>query len=225
MVKARHKRAHRRSVGRPSARSDADVRSALIAAAKQLFLKHGFERVTARQIATAARTTPAMIHYYFDNKIGLFRAMLQEAIEPFSHMLNGTADSPSADFGDFSGLIDKHIRTAAANPWAVSLIVNEALPEGGKFRAAFSRDIVARVLPMLAARIDQGRREGKFRADIDPQLTALSIVSLNMFPLISRQLTAPVLGLDLEGADLDRLIAHTVKLLLRGIAKSEESPP
>ena len=56
------------------------MRSALLDAASKLFLKHGFERVTARQIAAAAGTTPAMIHYYFGNKLGLFRAMLERAI-------------------------------------------------------------------------------------------------------------------------------------------------
>ena len=69
-----------RSRGRPPVDADSDVRSALLDAASKLFLKHGFERVTARQFAVAADTTPAMIHYYFGNKLGLFRAMLERAI-------------------------------------------------------------------------------------------------------------------------------------------------
>lgn len=224
MSKARVKRARSRTVGRPSAESEADVRAALIAAAKQLFLKHGFEKVTARQIAAAAGTTPAMIHYYFENKIGLFRAMLEQAIEPFSRMLGSAVDTPTGSVEDITGLMEGHIRTAAANTWIASLIVNEVLPEGGKFRAAFVRDIASRLLPMLVALIEQGRREGKFRNDLDPHLTALSIVSINIFPFISRPITAPILGFKLEGADLDRLIAHTTKLLLHGIAANREEP-
>jgi AcrR family transcriptional regulator len=223
MTKARAKRIRPRSVGRPSAQSEADVRAALIAAAKQLFLKFGFEKVTARQIAAAAGTTPAMIHYYFDNKIGLFRAMLQDAIEPLRRMLGGAVDAPSAPTVDVAALIEGHIRIAAANTWIPSLIVNEVLPEGGKFRATFVRDIASKLLPMLVELIEQGRREGKFRSDLDAQLTALSIVSLNVFPLISRAITAPILGFTLQGDDLDRLIAHTTKLLLQGIAKEREA--
>jgi TetR/AcrR family transcriptional regulator len=224
MAKVRAKRARVRGVGRPAAEAEADVRAALIAAAKQLFLKYGFEKVTARQIAAAAGTTPAMIHYYFDNKIGLFRAMLQEAIEPFSRMLSGALDAPSGAAGDLAALIEGHIRTAAANAWIASLIVNEVLPEGGKFRAAFVREIASRLLPMLVALIEQGRRDGKFREDIDARLTALSIVSLNIFPFISRPITGPILDIKLEGADLDRLIAHTTTLLLQGIATNRERP-
>lgn len=215
---ARTRKTRPRAVGRPSARSEADVRAALIAAAKQLFLQFGFEKVTARQIAAAAATTPAMIHYYFDNKLGLFRAMLQEAIEPFTRMLSGAVDAPTAAGGDLATLIDGHIRTAAGNAWIASLIINEVLPEGGKFRATFVRDIASRLLPMLVELIEQGRRAGKFRDDLDARLTALSILSLNIFPLLSRPITAPVLGFKLEGAELDRLIAHTTALVLRGIA-------
>jgi TetR/AcrR family transcriptional regulator len=216
MSKPRTKRTRPRNVGRPSAQAEADVRAALIDAAKQLFLKFGFEKVTAREIAAAAGTTPAMIHYYFENKMGLFRAMLQQAIEPFSKMLSGATGTPTDP--DISTLMDGHIRMAAANAWIASLIVNEVLPEGGKFRAAFIRDIASKLLPMLVALIEHGKRDGKFRRDIDPQLTALSIVSLNMFPLLSRPITSPILGFALEGPDLDRLIAHTTKLLLDGIA-------
>jgi TetR/AcrR family transcriptional regulator len=196
-----------------------------MSAAKELFLKYGFAKVTARQIAAAAGTTPAMIHYYFENKIGLFRAMLQEAIEPFGRMLSGAVSSESdAPRADLSALINGHLRMAAANAWIAPLIVNEVLPEDGQFRAEFVRDIASRLLPMLVEVIEHGRQAGEFRNDIDPRLTALSIVSLNMFPLISRPITSPILGFKLEGDDLERLIDHTTRLLLSGIgAHKQES--
>lgn len=222
MPRVRSKRTRPRAVGRPAARSEADVRAALIVAAKELFLKFGFEKVTARQIAAAAGTTPAMIHYYFENKIGLFRAMLQDAIEPLSRLLGGAGNAPSQQGPDLTALIDGHIRTVAANGWLASLIVNEVLPEGGKFRAAFVRDIASRLLPMLVTLIEQGRRDGRFRADVDPQLTALSILALNVFPFISRPITGPILGLKVDGEDLNRLVAHTTALLLKGIAAERD---
>lgn len=187
-----------------------------MAAAKELFLKHGFAKVTARQIAAAAHTTPAMIHYYFENKVGLFRAMLQEAIEPFGRMLIAAA-SAGAPPADLAALIGGHVRTAVANSWIATLIVHEVLPEGGHFRAAFVRDIASRLLPMLVELLEQGRKNGTLRADIDPQLTALSILSLNVFPLIARPITGPALGFKLESDDVERFIAHTTRLLFQGI--------
>lgn len=218
MTKPRTKRIRPRAVGRPSARTEADIRVALIAAAKRLFLKYGFEKVTARQIATEAGTTPAMIHYYFENKMGLFAAMLAEAIAPFTRMLTGAVEAGNQGSNEIASLVGGHMRIAAANSWIASLLVHDVLPEGGKFRPTFIRDIAARMLPTLVQLIEQGRSDGKFRADIDPRLTALSIISLSVFPLISRPVTAPILGFKLEGEDLEHLIAHTTKLLLHGIA-------
>jgi AcrR family transcriptional regulator len=222
MQRARGRRGRQRSVGRPSAQADADIRAALVATAKELFLKHGFEKVTARQIAAAAGTTPAMIHYYFENKVGLFRAMLQQAIEPFDRMLSAAIDEHSdLPPTNLALLIAGHLRTVAANSWLAPLIVNEVLPEHGKFRAAFVRDIAGKLLPMLVQVLEDGRKSGKLRRDIDPKLTALSIVSLNMFPFISRPITSPQLGYTLEGEGLDRLIAHTTRLLLEGIGPDD----
>ena len=141
--------------------------------------------------------------------------------EPFSRLVSGAVEAPAAAASDLSALIEGHIRTAAANSWIASLLVHEVLPEGGKFRAMFVRDVASRLLPMLVELIEQGRREGKFRADLDARLTALSILSLNIFPLISRPITGPILGFKFEGSDLDRLITHTTRLLLQGIAASD----
>ena len=70
---------------------------------------------------------------------------------------------------------------------------------------------------MLVQLLEEGRKNGRLRRDIDPHLTALSIVSLNMFPFISRPITGPLLGYTLEGEGVDRLIAHTTRLLFEGI--------
>ena len=192
-------------------------------AAQELFLQRGFEKVTAREIAVAAGTTPAMIHYYFENKMGLFRAMMQAAIEPFTRMLTGAVTADAKSEFDLARLVEGHLRVAAANSWLASLIVNDVLPESGQFRAAFTREIAGRMLPMLVQLIEHGRASGHLRSDIDPQLTALSILSLNVFPLISRPITQPILGFKLEGEDFDRLISHTTRLLFEGIGVKEKS--
>lgn len=194
------------------------MRAALLAAARRLFLKHGFTKVTARQIAAAAATTPAMIHYYYENKDGLFRAMLQEAIEPLSHLLSGALQA-GRNAPDIGMLIAAHLRTVAANPWIATLVINEVLSESGRFRALFMREIASRMLPMLVELLDRERRAGRFREDLNPRLAALSLLSLNMFPFLTRVVTGPVLGVKLEGADLEELITHTTRVFLDGVSK------
>jgi len=206
-----------RSRGRPPTRADDDVRTALLEAASKLFLKHGFERVTARQIAAAAGTTPAMIHYYFVNKLGLFRAMLEHAIRPMRELMAGALAQAEAARPDPADVIRMHMSTVARNPWIPPFVINEVFAEKGRFRATFIRDIASRQMPLLIELLERGRSSGKFRADLEPRLAALSLVSLCMFPFLSRAVSGPVLGLKLEGEELDRLIAHTARLFVAGI--------
>ncbi|MET0658663.1 MAG: TetR/AcrR family transcriptional regulator [Steroidobacteraceae bacterium] len=193
------------------------MRAALLDAARTLFLKHGFAKVSSRQIAAAAHTTPAMIHYYFEDKHGLFREIVAEAIAPFARELSG-AFSPDGQPSDPAMLIAAHMRTGAANQWLGSLLVNEVLAESGELRVDFIRDVAQRLAPMLIRMLEGARARGVLRADLDLKLAALSFLSLCAFPLISRAVTGPVLGVRLEGADLDRLVEHTVKVFMQGCA-------
>ena len=84
-----------RGRGRPPG-GDTAVRAALLEHARRLFLQHGFADVGTRRIATAAGTTPAMIRYYFTDKLGLYRAMIEEAMRPVLAELRAVADRAAA---------------------------------------------------------------------------------------------------------------------------------
>jgi AcrR family transcriptional regulator len=211
----RKRRPRVRSPGRPPVGADDDVRSALLDAANKLFLKHGFERVTARQIAVAAGTTPAMIHYYFGNKLGLFRAMLERAIGPVRELIAGSLSQAGAVV-DPAVLIRMHMQTAAANPWIATLIVNEVLAEKGRFRATFIRDVAGRQAPLVMELLQRARASGQLRENLDVRLAALSLLSLCMFPFLARAVAGPVLGLKYDDEEIERLIAHTAKLFTSG---------
>jgi TetR/AcrR family transcriptional regulator len=199
-----------RTRGRPAATSGVEVRATLLHAARRLFLKHGYAKVTARLIATAAQTTPAMIHYYFGDKAGLFRAMLNDAIQPLFGLVDAAPEL------ELQQLIRLQMQLNAANPWIATLIVNEVFAGEGRLRALFIREVASRMLPKLIALLTQARAQGRMRADLDPRLAALSLLSLNMFPFIARSVLSPVLNLKLEGDELESLIAHNSALFLRG---------
>ena len=215
----RRRRPRIRSRGRPPVDADSDVRSALLDAASKLFLKHGFERVTARQIAVAADTTPAMIHYYFGNKLGLFRAMLERAIGPVRELIAGSLSQAGAVV-DPAMLIRMHMQTAAANPWIATLIVNEVLAEKGRFRATFIRDVAGRQAPLVMELLQRARGAGSLRKDLDVRLAALSLMSLCIFPFLARAVAGPVLGLTYDDEEIEHLIAHTARLFVAGTASA-----
>ena len=205
-----------RKVGRPPQTAESQVREALLEAARTLFLRYGFRAVSSRQVAATAGVNPAMIHYYFDGKEGLYRAMLESAIAPVIGKLGTMLGDPAKV--DLEALMRTYMRTLAANPWIPGLIVREVLTPDGSFRQSFVRDFAGRFAPMLRTIVARETERGHLRRDLDPALTVVSLISLALFPFVSLPITSRVLGVETNEAGLEKLIAHTLRLFQRGVA-------
>jgi len=62
-------------------RTDRETRERLLHASEQLFAARDFRDVTVRDIARAARANVAAVNYHFGDKLGLYREVLQVAID------------------------------------------------------------------------------------------------------------------------------------------------
>jgi AcrR family transcriptional regulator len=60
---------------------DLETRDRLLRAAEHLFGERGFKNVTVRDICRAARANVAAVNYHFGDKMGLYREVLQIAID------------------------------------------------------------------------------------------------------------------------------------------------
>ncbi len=60
---------------------DLETRERLLDAAARLFADRGFRKVTVREICREARANVAAINYHFGDKLGLYREVLQSAID------------------------------------------------------------------------------------------------------------------------------------------------
>jgi TetR/AcrR family transcriptional regulator, regulator of cefoperazone and chloramphenicol sensitivity len=57
------------------------TRARLLKAAEDLFGERGFKKVTVREICRAAKANVAAVNYHFGDKLGLYREVLQFAID------------------------------------------------------------------------------------------------------------------------------------------------
>lgn len=210
-----------RRPGRPPQEADSQVRDALLEAARTLFLRYGFRAVSSRQVAAAAGANPAMIHYYFGAKEGLYRAMLETAIAPVVSRIGTMLGDPASV--DLEAFMRAYMSTLAANPWIPGLIVREVLSPDGQFRQMFIRDFAGRFAPMMRTILAREAERGRLRSDIDPSLTVVSLVSLALFPFISLPITSRVLGVETSEAGLEKLIAHTLRVFQVGVAAGSTS--
>jgi AcrR family transcriptional regulator len=60
---------------------DTETRDRLLKAAERLFADRGFKKVTVRDICRVARANVAAVNYHFGDKLGLYREVMQSAID------------------------------------------------------------------------------------------------------------------------------------------------
>lgn len=71
---------------------DQETRERLLESAESLFAAHGFRKVTVRQICRAARANVAAVNYHFGDKLGLYREVIQKAVDA----MRGTSEAARA---------------------------------------------------------------------------------------------------------------------------------
>jgi AcrR family transcriptional regulator len=205
----------RRGRGRPPAEDAEDVRKKLLDAARELFPRYGYRGVSSRQIGAAAGVNFAMIRYYFGGKPGLYREMLQGVLQP----ARVTLDSISAPHSplQLTQVLEQMTRAWAANPWVAGFVVREVLAPDGPMRAMFLREFPERLTPVVERIVEGEIAAGKLRADVDPRMLVLSIVSLAIFPFLALPLTTTVFGVRNDDDFVGRFLRHTSDLLARGV--------
>jgi TetR/AcrR family transcriptional regulator len=207
----------RRGRGRPSAENAEDVRKKLLDAARVLFPRYGYRGVSSRQIGAAAGVNFAMIRYYFGGKPGLYREMLQAALQPARETLDAMSPQSPEHIAD---VLENMTRAWAANPWVAGFVVREVLAPDGPMRAMFLREFPERLAPVVERMVEGEIAAGKLRADIDPRMLVLSIVSLAIFPFLTLPLTSRVFGVRNDEEFVKRFLRHTVDLLARGVGSA-----
>lgn len=207
-----------RSPGRPAAGKH-DHREALIDAARDQFAAHGYGASSLRQIAIAAKVTPALSHYYFKDKAGLLDAVVEHRVTPLVQGLGAAVAAAGPEpVAALRAFVLAYTRTAATNPWLPQLIVREVLSDEGVLRATFPQRFAGGMAAMLRALVVAGQSRGDFRADLDPAKIVMSIVSLCIFPFIAAPLINLTLEIDTGPERAEALASHHLAVLLAGIA-------
>lgn len=211
--------ASQRQPGRPSSDERPGARDALLDAASRLFARHGATEVSLRRVASEAGVTPAMVHYYFGGKEGLYDAMLERTfagvIERVRSVAGRSPDSGSPP-DPLGALLEVLMDTFAAEPWLPTLVVREVLSEGGRFREQFIRGYASQMADLLPGLMGREIEAARFRSDLDPKLAFLSFMGMTLMPFVARPVLERVLGIDYGEDFLRRFAAHTRRLFVEG---------
>src|SRR6202789_3913652 len=133
--------------GEKRERNAAATRARILDAGEREFAARGFAGARLREIAETAGVQPALIHHYFTDKHGLYRAVLDRALLPTSTeswtLLSRVRELP----GLVAGFIELLLRFYAAHHNLLAILRHEAL-SGSPVLEELARE---RMLPIIEA--------------------------------------------------------------------------
>lgn len=149
----------------------------ILDAAEQEFSRHGLNGSRLSAIATLAQVTTASLHYYFENKENLYKAVLQRPIDEVQSslgLLNFDGLSPEEALKQ---IIRIAISNEAQNPQRQMLWFQEASQNQGIY---FKECNVLSLHEYLLKILERGMAEGYFRP-LKPFLALTHILSVCLF--------------------------------------------
>ena len=211
------------SAGRPAANKERDARELLLHAATDLFALHGIAGTTFAMIAKRAGLTPAMVHYYFEDRERLLDAVVDERFMRFVLHIWGPV-RPEVDVVEMiQGLVERALDGIEQMPWVPSIWVREVLNEGGLLRERMLRRFPLDKARLLGEAISRGQREGSLNPEVDPLLMGSSTLGLVMLHMAT--LTTWAKAFQKEPPARRALQRHITGLLLDGLCHKRASKP
>jgi TetR/AcrR family transcriptional regulator len=199
-------------------RDAARTRAAILDAAEGLFAERGYEAVSLSEVGEAAGVSRGTPGYFFGNKEGLYRAVLDRTIsasESLVERLRALSLAGASADEVIEQAISGYIDLLAARPTYVRLVQWETL-KGGRFLGGTTPHVTAiegarEVLAAQLARSDAGDQP-----DLAQML--VSILGLCWFPFAHADTALRTLGL--EARDPDFIAArkrHVLEVVRRAM--------
>ena len=192
-------------------------------AARALFLEHGVENVTTRQIAARVGISQTALYVYFKSKDEMLEQLVNAALRKLGVALDAV-NVRCADTEDFLRQnFREYIRFGLEHPDEYRLAF---MLRGGRRKAAHderqSRHSIGDALfNALKARIDEGVACGKLRC-LKSGLGAAQCIWAAIHGLVALRLAYP----DFDWIAVDELIDTHVDMLLHGVlCRNDEAKP
>lgn len=149
----------------------------ILDAAEQEFSRHGLNGARLSAIADLAQVTTASLHYYFENKEKLYKAVLQRPVDEVQANLGQLNLDGLSPEEALKQIIRIAIANEAKNPQRQMLWFQEASQNQGAY---FKECNVLSLHEHLLKVLEQGMAEGYFRP-LKPFLALTHILSVCLF--------------------------------------------
>lgn len=176
-----------RRPGRPVKSADNDEknqsRNALLQAARELFAKDPYVKVSTRKIAERAGVNPALIRYYFINKDGLYQQMLAGLAEELQrNIMNSDWTEASSPI---EPIIRAYMKMFENEPGITKLIFRELMLNDDNSRSKII-DLVIRPDKEFLLKFIQAPHFKRLKPGVNPVFLMMHMMGSTILPYLMR---------------------------------------
>jgi AcrR family transcriptional regulator len=201
------------------ARETKQLKRQILDAARELFVRDGYDTVSMRKIADKIEYAPGTIYHYFQNKDEILDCLCEETFLKLHHeKLGKTQARPGKSLASLKEGMETYIRFGLSHPedYIVTFILRAAPFEGSKVGETRKAKAGQLCFNEMRNAVRRCIEEGKIKGDLEETSQALwagihgvtaLLITQPGFPFVKR----------------DRLIKRTIEILLRGVSADSAS--
>lgn len=199
----------------PQTRDSASSKQAILAAALNMFARHGYDGASMPRIASLAGVAPPLIHYYFRSKENLWRETVDQSLGELHREATSIlrATSALAPLDRLRTLLQVHAQFAARCPDHFSMIVAESRADSSRF-AWIQENYTGLLFNDLITLLQDARDAGVIQDKPLDQVAVVLISSILVYFTVYRP-EPNLKSLEENAGDFSEMVFD---MLLRGIA-------
>lgn len=171
-------------------KKDINTEKQILNAAKKVFERKGMYGSRMQEIADEAQINKALLHYYFRTKEKLFDAVFIGEFASFFPNLIMLFQSDGDIAQKLEAIVEHYVNLISSNPYLPIFIITEVNRDPGRMAQLMTSSGMNPKL--IVERMNTLRAEGHL-PDIDPRHIIMNLVSMSVFPYLSRPMMQPLL--------------------------------
>lgn len=197
---------------------DQGNRQRILDVAVDLFANKGYDAVSVREIAEAAKVTKPVIYYYFENKRDLYMNLIREAFQESNRMYKSIYEDDSPSDEKLRQLMRAHFRYCLDYPNRIKVLFDTMEGHSNVTDINLLREDARVNFNILADIIRLGQSNGIFSKDVDPdKITLMFFGTMNTFIMHH--------FIEKQSYLSDTVADEIIDMLINGISLKNHSKP
>lgn len=194
---------------------EVSVRARMLASAMKLFSRKGYASTTVREIVTEAGVTKPVLYYYFGNKEGIYKELMEPPLVKFEALLLEFEDMEGPAKGLIMDLLDRLFALVVEHTEVARIMysIYYGPPQGAPFIDFDAHHM--RLQETVRRLVAKGVKQGEFEMKSDTESVIWAVIGALTIAM-EMHLTHPERGLGRKG------LARVLKLILDGVTRNKE---